>query len=79
MATCTGTAALRALYAAAGIGPGDEVIVVALTFHVTAVPPLIHCRCPARNPVAGGTAPVSDSSHRRGVAQPGQSSGLQTR
>ncbi|MFF7687813.1 DegT/DnrJ/EryC1/StrS family aminotransferase [Streptomyces syringium] len=36
--TCTGTAALHSMYAAAGIGPGDEVIVPALTFHATATP-----------------------------------------
>ncbi|MEU1375527.1 DegT/DnrJ/EryC1/StrS family aminotransferase [Streptomyces triculaminicus] len=39
--TCTGTAALHSMYAAAGIGPGDEVIVPALTFHATATP-LLH-------------------------------------
>ncbi|MFD7239426.1 DegT/DnrJ/EryC1/StrS family aminotransferase [Streptomyces syringium] len=36
--TCTGTAALHSMYAAARIGPGDEVIVPALTFHATATP-----------------------------------------
>ncbi|MDT0448229.1 DegT/DnrJ/EryC1/StrS family aminotransferase [Streptomyces hesseae] len=36
--TCTGTAALHSMYVAAGIGPGDEVIVPALTFHATATP-----------------------------------------
>uniref|UniRef100_UPI003F499505 DegT/DnrJ/EryC1/StrS family aminotransferase n=1 Tax=Streptomyces sp. CA-136453 TaxID=3240050 RepID=UPI003F499505 len=36
--TCTGTAALHSMYAAAGIGPADEVIVPALTFHATATP-----------------------------------------
>ncbi|MEV5381186.1 DegT/DnrJ/EryC1/StrS family aminotransferase [Streptomyces nondiastaticus] len=36
--TCTGTAALHSMYAAAGIGPGDEVIVPSLTFHATATP-----------------------------------------
>lgn len=36
--TCTGTAALHSMYAAAGIAPGDEVIVPALTFHATATP-----------------------------------------
>ncbi|MCK7623955.1 aminotransferase class I/II-fold pyridoxal phosphate-dependent enzyme [Streptomyces sp. RS10V-4] len=36
--TCTGTAALHSMYAAAGVGPGDEVIVPALTFHATATP-----------------------------------------
>ncbi|MER5784343.1 DegT/DnrJ/EryC1/StrS family aminotransferase [Streptomyces mobaraensis] len=36
--TCTGTAALHSMYTAAGIGPGDEVIVPALTFHATATP-----------------------------------------
>ncbi|MEV4500865.1 DegT/DnrJ/EryC1/StrS family aminotransferase [Streptomyces klenkii] len=36
--TCTGTAALHSMYAAAGISPGDEVIVPALTFHATATP-----------------------------------------
>ncbi|MEV5242926.1 aminotransferase class I/II-fold pyridoxal phosphate-dependent enzyme [Streptomyces cinnamoneus] len=36
--TCTGTAALHSMYAAAGIGPGDEVLVPALTFHATATP-----------------------------------------
>lgn len=36
--TCTGTAALHSMYAAAGIGPGDEVIVPALTFHATGTP-----------------------------------------
>lgn len=36
--TCTGTAALHSMYAAAGMGPGDEVIVPALTFHATATP-----------------------------------------
>ncbi|MFJ8313636.1 MULTISPECIES: DegT/DnrJ/EryC1/StrS family aminotransferase [unclassified Streptomyces] len=36
--TCTGTAALHSMYAAAGITPGDEVIVPALTFHATATP-----------------------------------------
>lgn len=36
--TCTGTAALHSMYAAAGIGPGDEVIIPALTFHATATP-----------------------------------------
>ncbi|MFE4492448.1 DegT/DnrJ/EryC1/StrS family aminotransferase [Streptomyces niveus] len=36
--TSTGTAALHSMYAAAGIGPGDEVIVPALTFHATATP-----------------------------------------
>lgn len=36
--TCTGTAALHSMYAAVGIGPGDEVIVPALTFHATATP-----------------------------------------
>ncbi|GAA2127585.1 DegT/DnrJ/EryC1/StrS family aminotransferase [Streptomyces synnematoformans] len=39
--TCTGTAALHSMYAAAGIGPGDEVLVPALTFHATATP-LLH-------------------------------------
>ncbi|MFF7098192.1 DegT/DnrJ/EryC1/StrS family aminotransferase [Streptomyces rubradiris] len=36
--TCTGTAALHSMYAAAGIGPGDEVIIPALTFRATATP-----------------------------------------
>ncbi|MCL7376125.1 DegT/DnrJ/EryC1/StrS aminotransferase family protein [Streptomyces sp. 35G-GA-8] len=36
--TCTGTAALHSMYAAAGVGPGDEVMVPALTFHATATP-----------------------------------------
>ncbi|MER7695691.1 aminotransferase class I/II-fold pyridoxal phosphate-dependent enzyme [Streptomyces sp. NPDC096095] len=36
--TCTGTAALHSMYAAAGIGAGDEVIVPALKFHATATP-----------------------------------------
>lgn len=36
--TCTGTAALHSMYAAAGITSGDEVIVPALTFHATATP-----------------------------------------
>ncbi|MGK5631049.1 DegT/DnrJ/EryC1/StrS family aminotransferase [Streptomyces sp. URMC 123] len=36
--TCTGTAALHSMYAAAGIGPADEVLVPALTFHATATP-----------------------------------------
>jgi perosamine synthetase len=35
---CTGTAALHSMFAAAGIGPGDEVIVPAYTFHATATP-----------------------------------------
>ncbi|WBB57747.1 aminotransferase class V-fold PLP-dependent enzyme [Streptomyces sp. WMMC500] len=39
--TSTGTAALHSMYAAAGIGPGDEVLVPALTFHATATP-LLH-------------------------------------
>ncbi|MHA4820159.1 DegT/DnrJ/EryC1/StrS family aminotransferase [Streptomyces aculeolatus] len=39
--TCTGTAALHSMYAAAGISPGDEVLVPALTFHATATP-LLH-------------------------------------
>lgn len=44
--TCTGTAALHSMYAAAGIAPGDEVIVPALTFHATATP-LFHLgACP---------------------------------
>lgn len=36
IATSTGTAALHAVFAALGIGPGDEVIVPALTFAATA-------------------------------------------
>ncbi|MFF4161414.1 DegT/DnrJ/EryC1/StrS family aminotransferase [Streptomyces sp. NPDC001678] len=36
--TCTGTAALHSMYAAAGVGPGDQVIVPVLTFHATATP-----------------------------------------
>ncbi|MEU4211247.1 aminotransferase class I/II-fold pyridoxal phosphate-dependent enzyme [Streptomyces sp. NPDC026206] len=36
--TCTGTAALHSMYAAAGISAGDEVLVPALTFHATATP-----------------------------------------
>ncbi|MBW1603741.1 aminotransferase class I/II-fold pyridoxal phosphate-dependent enzyme [Streptomyces sp. JJ66] len=36
--TCTGTAALHSMYAAVGVGPGDEVIVPTLTFHATATP-----------------------------------------
>lgn len=39
----SGTAALHALYSAAGIGAGDEVIVPAWTFHATASP-LFHLR-----------------------------------
>ncbi|MFG2286062.1 DegT/DnrJ/EryC1/StrS family aminotransferase [Streptomyces sp. NPDC048595] len=46
--TCTGTAALHSMYAAAGIGPGDEVIVPALT----SMP---------RQPRSSASAPVSRS------------------
>ncbi|MER6548483.1 aminotransferase class I/II-fold pyridoxal phosphate-dependent enzyme [Streptomyces sp. NPDC001250] len=53
--TCTGTAALHSMYAAAGIGPGDEVIVPALTFHATATP-LFHL----------GAHPVLADVHDRG-------------
>ncbi|SFD73120.1 DegT/DnrJ/EryC1/StrS family aminotransferase [Streptomyces aidingensis] len=53
--TCTGTAALHSLYAAARIGPGDEVIVPALTFHATATP-LFHL----------GARPVLADVDRRG-------------
>ncbi|WP_407547788.1 aminotransferase class V-fold PLP-dependent enzyme [Streptomyces sp. Pv4-95] len=38
LTACTGTAALHSMYAAAGIGPGDEVLVPAYTFHATATP-----------------------------------------
>src|SRR5699024_9498075 len=39
--TSSGTAALHSLYAACGLGPGDEVIVPAYTFFAT-VTPLLH-------------------------------------
>lgn len=39
--TSSGTAALHSMYAACGLGPGDEVIVPAYTFFAT-VTPLLH-------------------------------------
>ncbi|MEU7182004.1 MULTISPECIES: DegT/DnrJ/EryC1/StrS family aminotransferase [Streptomyces] len=63
--TCTGTAALHSLYTAAGIGPGDEVIVPALTFHATATP-LFHLG--ARPVLAdvddGGQLDLDDAARR---------------
>ncbi|MBB5119484.1 cell wall biogenesis protein [Streptomyces eurocidicus] len=63
--TCTGTAALHSMYAAAGIGPGDEVIVPALTFHATATP-LFHL---GAHPVLAdvddrGQLDLGDAAHR---------------
>ncbi|MEC4019204.1 DegT/DnrJ/EryC1/StrS family aminotransferase [Streptomyces sp. H27-D2] len=63
--TCTGTAALHSMYAACGIGPGDEVIVPALTFHATATP-LFHLG--ARPVLADvdehGQLDLDDAAHR---------------
>ena len=42
VAVSNGTAALHAAYAAAGVGPGDEVIVPALTFVATAAAAALH-------------------------------------
>lgn len=39
---CNGTTALEAAYHAAGVGPGDEVIVPAYTWHAQ-VCPIVHC------------------------------------
>jgi perosamine synthetase len=63
--TCTGTAALHSMYAAAGIGPGDEVIVPALTFHATATP-LFHLGArPVLTDVdAGGQLDLADAGRR---------------
>ncbi|MEU1311037.1 aminotransferase class V-fold PLP-dependent enzyme [Streptomyces cinnamoneus] len=63
--TCTGTAALHSMYAAAGIGPGDEVIVPALTFHATATP-LFHLGAhPALADVDDrGQLDLDDAAHR---------------
>ncbi len=43
---CNGTAALHAAYFAAGIGPGDEVIVPSYTWHATITPSLHCCATP---------------------------------
>ena len=42
LACCNGTSALHSAYFAAGVGPGDEVIVPAYTWHAT-VTPIFHC------------------------------------
>jgi perosamine synthetase len=42
VAVCNGTAAVHLALAAAGVGPGDEVVVPALTFVGTAAP-VLHC------------------------------------
>jgi dTDP-4-amino-4,6-dideoxygalactose transaminase len=62
VATSSGTGALFAAYAALGIGPGDEVIAPAYTYHAT-VTPLLHlgarvvlCDC---DPTTGGIDPAA--------------------
>ncbi|MEU6261734.1 DegT/DnrJ/EryC1/StrS family aminotransferase [Saccharopolyspora shandongensis] len=63
--TCTGTAALHSMYAATGIGPGDEVIVPALTFHATATP-LLHlgARPVLADTDSHGQLDLRDAAHR---------------
>jgi len=46
VATNSGTAALHVALAAAGVGPGDEVLVPAFTFVATALAVLHHCAIP---------------------------------